>query len=568
MRSSLIPFSGRDDGAIRATGDNRYGEVNDQDANFTYVAISAGNYHGLAIRSDGSAIAWGYNGNHQCDIPEPNSDFVDVAAGYIHSLGLKTDGSVVAWGDNSAGQCDVPSPNKDFIAIAAGGLHSMGLKANGSIVAWGDNNDRQCKVPAPNTNFVAVACGYAHSLGLKADGSIKTWGWNEYGQRDVCAPNTRYIAVSGGFGHSLALQSECNFPSRPSGVSASDGTYPDHIRVSWNSVSKTDKYEVWRSHYNIPAIATKVAEANSPFNDYDIPSDAKVYYWVRAVNSCGESFFSLSNSGYTSLDPDANDILIKKCVVTADTRDNNDSILISGLMNADFNDVNLAEAIEVNISSDDLNIPCIQTFPVDSNTFKKGRFRCSKTIGSLKTSFALDTRNYRFSFTAKKADLSGLTCPFNIRITVGGFVVASEVNETVVNGPKRPVPIKLLMGIKNSLRIDKFRVRPDPNTGSLIIKGGFSVQNPDVNMVDSDFVVTLAGQTFTIPLNSFEENKYGFACSNLKLSDGSIASANFNFKTCVFSLSLKKANITPVSSPSELSIEFADFSESADVLAP
>ena len=39
------------------------------------------------------------------------------------------------------------------------------------------------------------------------------------------------------------------------------------------------------------------------------------------------------------------------------------------------------------------------------------------------------------------------------------------------------------MGIKNSLVIGTKSV-PDPNTGStFLIKGGFSVQNPDVNMV-------------------------------------------------------------------------------------
>ena len=99
------------------------------------------------------------------------------------------------------------------------------------------------------------------------------------------------------------------------------------------------------------------------------------------------------------MDPD--DILIKKCVVTADTRDNNDSILISGLMNADFNDVIRPEAIEVDIVSDDLNIPCIQTLVI-ARLSKKAGFRCSKTTGSLKTSFALDTRNYRFSFYHQK----------------------------------------------------------------------------------------------------------------------------------------------------------------------
>jgi len=60
--------------------------------------------------------------------PSPNSGFVAVSAGVYHSLGLKTDGTVVAWGDTVFGQCDVPSPNSGFVAVAAGALHSLGLK--------------------------------------------------------------------------------------------------------------------------------------------------------------------------------------------------------------------------------------------------------------------------------------------------------------------------------------------------------------------------------------------------------------------------------------------------------
>ena len=559
------------DGKILAAGDNRYGECNVPDPNFVYLAISAGNYHALALKSDGSVVAWGYNGNGQCDVPEPNSGFVAVSAGYIHSLALKSDGSIVAWGDNSAGQCDVPSPNRDFIAIAGGGQHSLGLKANGYVVAWGDNNDHQCRVPSSNTGFVAIAAGFAHSLALKADGSIRGWGWNDYGQRDVdaCAPDSNYVAIAAGFGHSLALRSTCDIPSRPAGVSASDGLYPDHIRVSWNHVSKADSYELWRSSSNIPASASKLGDFNSPYNDYNIPSDSRFYYWVRAVNTCGTSFFSKSNSGFTSLNPTTHSILIRKCSVAADNSDNNDMISISGLMNAEFNDVNNADVIEVNIYSDDINTPCVQTFPIDGNTFKNGRFRCSQTFNSLKTSFVFNTKTSKFSFTAKNIDLSGLTCPFNIRIEIGSFIVESEVNEAVVNGPRRPIPINLLMGLRDSLRIDKFKVKSSSsNTGWLSAKGGFSVSDVDVNMADSNFIVTLSGQAFTIPLHSFRENKDRFTCSNIKLSDGSIASADFNFRTCVFTLTIKKANISAASGPADFSIDFAEFSETAEVLLP
>ena len=184
-------------------------------------------------------MAWGYNESGQCDVPAPNADFVAVAAGFFHSLGLKSDGTIVAWGATTDGQCDVPAPNADFVAVAGGdssqpgsqvrrddrglgterrwpvrcpcaecGLrgcgwpggidHSLGLKSDGTIVAWGNNDDGQCNVPAPNADFVAVAAGIYHSLGLKSDGTIVAWGDNDDGQCDVPAPNADFVAVAAG----------------------------------------------------------------------------------------------------------------------------------------------------------------------------------------------------------------------------------------------------------------------------------------------------------------------------------------------------------------------------------
>ncbi len=60
-------------------------------------------------------------------MPSPNTDFVAVAAGSYYSLGLKTDGSIISWGRNYYGQCDVPAPNTGYVAVAAGAHHSLGL---------------------------------------------------------------------------------------------------------------------------------------------------------------------------------------------------------------------------------------------------------------------------------------------------------------------------------------------------------------------------------------------------------------------------------------------------------
>lgn len=151
------------------------------------IAISAGGYHGLALRSNGTVIAWGNNGNEQTNVPLGLSNAVRIAAGEYHSLALKSDGTVVGWGNNNSGQTNIPSGLSNVIAIAAGGNDyslprgfNLALKSNDTVVAWGDNSSGQTNVPAGLNHVIGIAAGGSHGMALRDDGSVIAWGSLSY----------------------------------------------------------------------------------------------------------------------------------------------------------------------------------------------------------------------------------------------------------------------------------------------------------------------------------------------------------------------------------------------------
>ena len=192
----------------------------------------------------------------------------------------------------------------------------------------------------------------------------------------------------------------------------------------------------------------------------------------------------------------------------------------------DFNDANKssdANFVEVTISSEDMT-PCVFTFPVNGKTWKKGKFSSTITSKPSKMSFAFDTKKTTFSFSASNVDLTGLSCPVGIEIKVGNWTGTAEVNEAIVNG-KKPIPINLLMGVEDSLRVDKSkftRNKTSNNITQVAVSGGFSVENlnDDEYGQRESLLCYCWPQTFTIPAGNFKAGKNKFTCSKVKLYDG------------------------------------------------
>jgi uncharacterized repeat protein (TIGR03803 family) len=259
-----------------AWGDNRNGEMGNgttahqqtsaAQINNLYgvVDMSAGNHHGLAVDTNGWVWAWGLNNFGQVGanivvtdrlnpMPIPNfSGVVAVAAGSYHSLALKTNGTVWGWGRAKQGELgDGSTPALRTIPVKATGLTNVSAIAagmdfslaisNGFVWQWGGVHQprytgypcllSQSSTPVmvtvhdppagnpPLTNIEAIAAGWYHVLALKSDGTVWSWGFNGHGQlggggvmHATLASKvyglSNVVAIAAGGEHSVALKSD------------------------------------------------------------------------------------------------------------------------------------------------------------------------------------------------------------------------------------------------------------------------------------------------------------------------------------------------------------------------
>ena len=135
------------------------------------IAIAAGDYHSLALKNDGTVWAWGANSDGQLgdgtigwyeskNTPVQVIDSTDstgylteviaIAAGDFYSIALKSDGTVWTWGRNWHGQLgDGTTEGKstpvqvsgltNVIFIDGGNAHILAIKGDGTVWSWGGN---------------------------------------------------------------------------------------------------------------------------------------------------------------------------------------------------------------------------------------------------------------------------------------------------------------------------------------------------------------------------------------------------------------------------------------------
>lgn len=89
----------------------------------------------------------------------------------------------------------------------------------------------------------------------------------------------------------------------PTGVAASDGTFPDRVRVIWTAAAGAPDYRVYRSTHPTTATATALAGWATGTSHDDLTAERHViyYYWVRAASDAAggsASGFGAGDSGW------------------------------------------------------------------------------------------------------------------------------------------------------------------------------------------------------------------------------------------------------------------------------
>ena len=87
-------------------------------------------------------------------------------------------------------------------------------------------------------------------------------------------------------------------PAVPQSLNASDGEYPDRIRVTWSTVADAEFYEIYRSTSFHDVGSSRGVNSAALFDDTSAVPETEYWYRVRACNSAGCSEFSGPDSGY------------------------------------------------------------------------------------------------------------------------------------------------------------------------------------------------------------------------------------------------------------------------------
>lgn len=180
-----------------------------------------------------------------------------------------------------------------------------------------------CKTDGPGVQMIAhIHQGVGPSLGSWSasktvnNGTLTTLT-GSFNVSNITNPNTLKVRIvifdlagaTVSVDRIYATFTQLEIPAEPTNVQATNGTFDDRIRVSWDNKPKTDNYNIYRNTVNNFNTATLIGTTTgTPYADDYIPPDPfppspgiTYYYWVTGENDAGETDPGGPNTGWLLL---------------------------------------------------------------------------------------------------------------------------------------------------------------------------------------------------------------------------------------------------------------------------
>lgn len=172
-------------------------------------------------------------------------------------------------------------------------------------------------------------------------------------------------------------------------------------------------------------------------------------------------------------------------------------------------------------------------------------------------SLSVDLKKGKFKIAVKNVDLSGLANPMTFTLRIGNTLGIS----TLVDAPdgtlpssdqymqafqnvglKKGLPLTLLVGVQDFLRVDKLKFKDKNGNDSLKVSGKMSIKNLSVDLSSSAMAFRWGSYMARIPAESITLSKGKYVIKHQSVVSGKI-SATIDINKATFKVSISKATI-------------------------
>jgi len=231
-----------------------------------------------------------------------------------------------------------------------------------------------------------------------------------------------------------------------------------------------------------------------------------------------------------------------------------DDITVSGTFDAEQSAYENAEFMFVSFGTETFikYEEVIDTLP----EVKRGKvtYKGPRT-GAIKA-IKLDFVKKTFSIQAKKADLSCLKSPLVVELRFGGYCGEGTADEDVINGTRKKIPLCLLAGVVDAVRVDSAKVTSRfmvtaGDTDTLKLKGeiasatlGLNLTNVDVQIFWNKIIEVLDEDDFS-EIIQLEEKRAGSGKWTYRKSKGGtgfVRTVTIDLAKCKLAIDIKDAD--------------------------